>query len=134
MTTYIYRWYKSIKSLGGGQLLYPRKTNVFGDILESTCLSVCLCACLCVDLEREVVGSIPGSERPKSVKLVVVDFSFGAQDYSNSTTTGRQCQDNGLVSWLVVLGFNTTLTAKVISWRSHRGSKHTLICIKILNY
>ena len=38
---------------------------------------------------REVVGSIAGRDRPKSVKLVVlVAFSHGAQDNGNSTTTG----------------------------------------------
>ena len=38
--------------------------------------------------EREVVGSIPGRDRPKSLKLVVVAFPLGAQDYGNSTTAG----------------------------------------------
>ena len=38
--------------------------------------------------ERGVVGSIPGRDRPKSSKLVVVTFSLGAQDYGNSTTAG----------------------------------------------
>ena len=38
--------------------------------------------------EREVVGSIPGRERPKSLKLVVVASPLGAQDDGNSTTTG----------------------------------------------
>ena len=38
--------------------------------------------------EREVVGSIPGCDRLKSLKLVVVAFLLGAQDYGNSTTTG----------------------------------------------
>ena len=32
--------------------------------------------------------SIPGCNRPKSLKLVVVDFPLGAQDYGNGTTTG----------------------------------------------
>ena len=39
--------------------------------------------------EREVVGSIPDRDRPKSSKLVVVAFPIGAQDYGNSTTTGQ---------------------------------------------
>ena len=48
--------------------------------------------------EWEVVGLIPGCDRPKSFKLVVVAFPLGAQDYGNSTTTlARQYQDNGLV-------------------------------------
>ena len=38
--------------------------------------------------EQEVVDSIPGSDRPKSLKLVVVAFSLGAQDSDNSTATG----------------------------------------------
>ena len=38
--------------------------------------------------EWEVVGSIPGCDRPMSVKLVVVAFLLGAQDYGNSTMTG----------------------------------------------
>ena len=38
--------------------------------------------------EPEVVGSIPGSDTPKSLKLVVVAFLLGAQDYGNSTMTG----------------------------------------------
>ena len=37
--------------------------------------------------EQEVVGSIPGCNKPKSVKLVVVAFPLGAQDYWNSSTT-----------------------------------------------
>ena len=38
----------------------------------------------------EVVGSIPGRDRPKSFTLVVVASPppLGAQDYGNSTTTG----------------------------------------------
>ena len=39
--------------------------------------------------EREVVGSIPGRDGPKSLKLVVVAFSLGAQDYGNSASTSR---------------------------------------------
>ena len=40
--------------------------------------------------EQEVVGSIPGRDRPKYLKLEVglVAFPLGAQDYGNSTTTG----------------------------------------------
>ena len=38
--------------------------------------------------EREFVGSIPGRDTPKSLKLVVVAFPLGTQDYGNSTTTG----------------------------------------------
>ena len=38
--------------------------------------------------KREVVGSVPSHDRPKSLKLVVVAFPLGAQDYGNSTTTG----------------------------------------------
>ena len=34
--------------------------------------------------EREIVGLIPG-HRSKSLKLVVVAFPLGAQDYGNST-------------------------------------------------
>ena len=32
--------------------LYPRKTNVFGDILKSACLSVCPCVCLCICIQN----------------------------------------------------------------------------------
>ena len=35
-------------------------------------------------LEREVVGSIPGHVRSKSLKLVVVAFPLAAQDYAMS--------------------------------------------------
>ena len=38
--------------------------------------------------EQEVVGSIPGRDRPKSLKLVVVAFLLGAQDYGSSTRNG----------------------------------------------
>ena len=38
--------------------------------------------------EQEVVGSIPGRDRAKSVKLVIVALPFGAQDCVNSTSTG----------------------------------------------
>ena len=38
--------------------------------------------------EREVMGSIPGRYRPKSLKLVVVAFPLGVQEYGKSTTTG----------------------------------------------
>ena len=38
--------------------------------------------------EWYVMGSIPGLDRPKSLKLVVLVFSLGAQGYGNSTTTG----------------------------------------------
>ena len=37
--------------------------------------------------EQEVMGSIPGRDKPKSFKLVVVASPVGAQDYGNSTTT-----------------------------------------------
>ena len=40
-------------------------------------------------LERlKVVGSIPSRDRPKSLKVVVMAFPLGAQDYENSTTIG----------------------------------------------
>ena len=38
--------------------------------------------------ERKVVGLIPSRDRPKPLKLVLVAFPFGAQDYGNSTTSG----------------------------------------------
>ena len=38
--------------------------------------------------EREVMGSIP-SAIDQSLKLVILAFSFGAQDFGYSTTTGR---------------------------------------------
>ena len=37
--------------------------------------------------EQEVVGLILGRYRPKSLRLVVMAFSLGAQDNGNSTTT-----------------------------------------------
>ena len=37
--------------------------------------------------EREVVGSVLGRDRPKSLKLVIVTFPLGAHDYGNSITT-----------------------------------------------
>ena len=37
--------------------------------------------------EREVVGSIPAIDRPMPIKLVVVVFPIGVQDYGNSTST-----------------------------------------------
>ena len=36
----------------------------------------------------EVVSSIPGCDRPKSLKLVVAAFPLGTQDYGNRNTTG----------------------------------------------
>ena len=39
--------------------------------------------------EREVVGTIPGRYRQKSLKLIVVAFSLSTQDYGNSTMTGQ---------------------------------------------
>ena len=38
--------------------------------------------------ECEVVGLIPGHDRPKSLKLVVEASPLGVQEYGNSTTTG----------------------------------------------
>ena len=38
--------------------------------------------------EQEVVASIPGRDRPKSLKVVIVAFPLGAEDYGNCTTTG----------------------------------------------
>ena len=43
--------------------------------------------------EREVMGSIPGRDRPESLKLAVVAFLLGAQDYGNNTTTGVRIID-----------------------------------------
>ena len=40
------------------------------------------------------MGSIPVCNRPKFLKLVVVAFTRGAQDYGNGTMTGHQCQAN----------------------------------------
>ena len=37
--------------------------------------------------KREVMGSIPGCDRLKSLKLVVVTFPLSSQDYGNSTRT-----------------------------------------------
>ena len=37
--------------------------------------------------EREALGSIPGRNRPKSLRLLVVAFPLCAQDYGNSITT-----------------------------------------------
>ena len=54
--------------------------------------------------KQEVVGSIPGRDRSKSLKMLAVAFPLGAQDYGNSTTTGLQSQDNGLVKyWLKIV-------------------------------
>ena len=39
--------------------------------------------------EPEVVGSIPGHDRLKSLKLVGVAYPLSAQDYGNSTTTSQ---------------------------------------------
>ena len=38
---------------------------------------------------HQVVDSTPCRDRPKSLKLVVVDLPLGAQGYGNDTTTGR---------------------------------------------
>ena len=38
--------------------------------------------------KREVVGSIPGHDKTKPLKLVEMAFPLGAQDYGNSTMTG----------------------------------------------
>ena len=42
----------------------------------------------CLPCEQQVMGSISGRDRPKSLKLVVMAFPLGAQDYGNSTMTG----------------------------------------------
>ena len=56
------------------------------------------------------MGSITGRDKPKSLKLVVVASPLGAQVYGNSTTTGRQCQGNGLVKyWLKIVQENMDL-------------------------
>ena len=38
--------------------------------------------------EQEIMGSILGSDRPQSLKLVLVAFPLGPQDFGNSTTIG----------------------------------------------
>ena len=38
--------------------------------------------------ELKLMGSIPGRDRPNSLKLVEVAFPLSGQDYGNSTTTG----------------------------------------------
>ena len=39
----------------------------------------------CLSGEWEVIGSIPSRDQPKSLKLVVVAYPPGAQDYGTST-------------------------------------------------
>ena len=41
-----------------------------------------------LSFEGEVMGSIPGCNRPKSFKLVVVALPFGIQEYGNGTKNG----------------------------------------------
>ena len=41
----------------------------------------------CLPHEQEVMGLIPGCSRPKSLKLVVMVFTLGIQEYGNSTMT-----------------------------------------------
>ena len=56
----------------------------------------------CLPREPEVVGLTPSRDSAKSLKLFVLAFPLGAQDYRNSTTTLRlasHCQDNGLVKF-----------------------------------
>ena len=38
--------------------------------------------------------------------------------YTNSIAHSKAPSPRRLVGWLVVLGYNATLTAKVVSWRS----------------
>ena len=55
-------------------------------------------------LEREVMGSIPYRDRPKSLKLVVVAFSLGLRIMGIALQLARQCQDNELVKyWLKIV-------------------------------
>ena len=49
--------------------------------------------------EREVVGSIPGRDRPKSLKLVVVAFPLALGIMGMALRLASQCQDNGLVKY-----------------------------------
>ena len=44
-------------------------------------------------------GPIPGSDRPKSLKLVVVAFPLGAHDYGNSSTTSWPASIR-IIEWL----------------------------------
>ena len=51
--------------------------------------------------EREVVGSIPSDDRPKSLRLVVVAFLLALRIIGIALRLAHQCQDNGLVKyWL----------------------------------
>ena len=51
--------------------------------------------------EREVVGWIPGRDKPKSLKLIVVAFYFVLRIMRIILRLACQCQDNGLVKiWL----------------------------------
>ena len=68
--------------------------------------------------------------KPKEVKFIMLGIGFIMSEgvvltsLSDSLTKKRISLQNGvyltdtLNIWLVVLGFNATLTAKVISWRS----------------
>ena len=47
--------------------------------------------------EHEVVGSIPGQYRPKSLKLVIVGFPMTFAIMGIALQLACQCQDNGLV-------------------------------------
>ena len=49
--------------------------------------------------ELEVVGSIPGRDRPKSSKLVVVVTPLALRIMEITLRLARQCQDNGLVKF-----------------------------------
>ena len=51
--------------------------------------------------------------------IIPVDVTGSADEVTGADIEGRSHENaREKVSWLVVLGFNATLTAKVISWRS----------------
>ena len=51
--------------------------------------------------DREVLGSIPGRDRPKSLKLVVMASPLTLRIMGMALRLALQCLDNGLVNyWL----------------------------------
>ena len=54
--------------------------------------------------KREVVGSIPGRDRPKSLKLVVMASPLALRIMGIALRLVRQSQDNGLAKyWLKIV-------------------------------
>ena len=75
--------------------------------------------------EQEVMGSIPGRNRPKSLKMVVVDFPLGVQEYENCLLQVMFFKDStSLLSLITVLQF-----AKIVDLRANKVAMEQMAII-----